>query len=89
MADTAVRESAPYCDSKGALVAMTQHIALRLTHKGLRIRESCVYTGTVWIPIAQRARRPRGVTLRVQNSPMTAWLSIQTWSTLSPHHGYR
>lgn len=56
MAGATGNGSAAYCASKGALVAMTQHIALRFAGKGPKIRANCICPGTVWTPMAQKAQ---------------------------------
>lgn len=40
--------TAPYTASKGALVALTKHIALRYASKRPTVRANCVCPGTVW-----------------------------------------
>lgn len=42
---------AVYCASKGAIVSLTRHIALRYADKG--IRANCICPGTVWTPMTR------------------------------------
>ena len=42
---------AVYCASKGAVVSLTRHIAMRYAGKG--IRANCICPGTVWTPMTR------------------------------------
>jgi NAD(P)-dependent dehydrogenase (short-subunit alcohol dehydrogenase family) len=51
--------SAAYTASKGALIAMTKHVALRFSGGDTKIRANCVCPGTVMTPMAIRAMKAR------------------------------
>lgn len=55
VAGTTGNGSAVYCASKGALVAMTKHTALRFAKKGPQVRANCVCPGSVWTPMTRDA----------------------------------
>lgn len=49
--------SAAYVASKGALVSLTKHIAMGFANEGPAIRANCICPGTVWTPMAMRAKK--------------------------------
>lgn len=49
--------SAAYVASKGALVSLTKHIAMEFACPGPVIRANCICPGSVWTPMAQRAKK--------------------------------
>lgn len=49
--------SAAYVASKGALVSLTKHIAMEFAQYGPTIRANAICPGTVWTPMAMRAKK--------------------------------
>ncbi len=49
--------SAAYVASKGALVSLTKHIAMEFACPGPVIRANAICPGSVWTPMAQRAKK--------------------------------